>query len=346
MAELEHPPAPPPALRTVADVRALLGIKTPRQLRYLFAATEKAGGPYRVTEIPKRSGGARRICAPCPKLKHVQRLILDALLYPLPVRAEATGFVPGASIATNAAPHARAALVVNFDLKDFFPTITYLRVVGLFERAGYPAGGTGPRRTAFSADDASDRVAQCLARLCCYAPTKRWNAAHLPQGAPTSPALSNLACRRLDSRLAGLARSRRGAYTRYADDITLSYPPGGSAPDPARLRAVVEGICRDEGFEPHPDKFRVRYRNRRQEVTGLVVNDGVRVPKRAKRLLRAMVHNARRNGLAAEAAKTRQHDGDPAGFAAYLRGVAAFVHMVEPARGLAFMAAVEEVCGD
>ena len=140
----------------------------------------------------------------------MQRQLLDELLAKLPVHDAAHGFVPGRSTVTNAEPHVGAALVVKLDLLNFFPSIHYQRVAGLFRHYGY-----------------DEEVADLLAALTTHRPrladgTVAWPGA-LPQGAPTSPALANLVCRRLDARLSGLARRSGARYTRYADDLTFSF---------------------------------------------------------------------------------------------------------------------------
>src|SRR5262249_34842620 len=149
-------------------------------------------------------------------------------------------------------------------------------------------------------NDESIQVAPTLARLCCYTPDPyKWGTAFLPQGAPTSPAISNLACRRLDARLDGLAKHKGGIYTRYADDLTFSFrqPPG----ELGRFRWWVDQICHQEGFYVHQGKFRVIRSGQRQIVTGIVVNDDLRVPREARRRFRAILHNCRRHSIQSQA---------------------------------------------
>jgi hypothetical protein len=208
-----------PVLANVGSLRKLLGIKSSAQLGYFLLATDADGGPYTRFSIAKRDGGERVLCAPKKQLRWVQRQILDKILDLVPAHDAAHGFVPGRSTVTNAAPHLGSEVVLKFDLTDFFPTIHYHRVVGLFARLGYyVADGR------FGTEDNSRRVAPTLARLCCWTPdAEQWFGALMPQGAPTSPAISNLVCRRLDARLAGLATRNKGVYTRYADDLTFSF---------------------------------------------------------------------------------------------------------------------------
>src|SRR5262249_5103654 len=171
----------------------------------------------------------------------------------------------------------------------------YYRVVGLFASLGYHVGDAR-----FSTDDESKQVAPTLARLCCYTPDPHaWGNALMPQGAPTSPALSNLVCRRLDARLDGLARRGTGAYTRYAADLTFSFPD--RSVDLGRFRWWVDQVCHQEGFFVNQRKFRVIRSSQRQVVTGIVVNEELRVPREERRRFRAILHNCRRHGVASQA---------------------------------------------
>src|SRR5262245_18734531 len=284
-----------PNLANLEQLRKLLGIRSPQQLGYLLLATENDDGPYTKFTIPKRDGSEREICAPKSQLRWTQRRILDEILVKVTAHDAAHGFVPGRSTVTNATPHLGSEIVVKFDLKDFFPTIHYYRVVGLFARLGYPV-----EDGRFATEDASRRVAATLARLCCYTPDPHaWHLGHTPQGAPTSPAISNLVCRRLDARLTGLATRNAGIYTRYADDLTFSFRTTDI--DLGRFRWWVDQVCHQEGFVVHQKKFHVIRASQRQVVTGLVVNDVLRVPREERRRFRAILHNCRTHGLASQA---------------------------------------------
>lgn len=319
-----------PVLPTIGALRELLGITSEKQLGYLLLASDADDGPYVTFAIPKRDGSNRTICAPKKQLRWVQRQILDKILINIPTHDAAHGFVRGRSIVTNAQPHCGAKVIVKFDLTEFFPTVYYHRVVGLFASLGY---GVGNAR--FHSNDSSDHVAPTLARLCCYVsdPTA-WHGAVTPQGAPTSPAISNLICRRLDARLNGLAKRNSGIYTRYADDLTFSFKNGDV--DLGRLRWWVNQICHQEGFFINERKFRVVRASQRQVVTGIVVNDELRIPREERRRFRAILHNCRTKGLAAVA------NGQPR-FVEWLRGFACYVHMVHPEEGEEFLRQVDEL---
>lgn len=316
-----------PVLTQLNDVRKLLDIRSEKQLGYLLLATDHENGPYTKFTIPKRDGSEREICAPKPALRAVQRKILDKILAKVPTHEAAHGFVPGRSTVTNAQPHQGAELLLKFDLKDFFPTIHYYRVLGLFTSLGYYLADLK-----FGSEDSSKRVAPVLARLCCYTPNPfHWRRAVMPQGAPTSPALSNLICRGLDARLHGLAQANEGIYTRYADDLTFSFPK--QPLDLGRFRWWVDQICHQEGFLVNQQKFRVIRRSQRQSVTGIVVNDTLRIPRPQRRLFRAILHNCHKHGVDSQAR------GRP-GFRDYLRGYASYIHMVHPEEGQELLAQV------
>jgi retron-type reverse transcriptase len=321
-----------PQIASIAELREVLGIRSTKQLGYFLLSTEADDGPYTRFAIPKRDGSERAICAPKKQLRWVQRAILEKILSNVPAHDAAHGFIPGRSTVTNATPHLGAKVLVKFDLRDFFPTISYYRVVGLFARLGYPVDDAR-----FSNDDESPRVAATLARLCCYTPDPHaWHLGHCPQGAPTSPAISNLVCRRLDARLTGLAKRNKGVYTRYADDLTFSFHD--SIPDLGRLRWWVDQVCHQEGFVVHQDKFRVIRDSQRQVVTGIVVNDALRVPRDERRRFRAILHNCRTHGIESQARGRKD-------FAGWLRGYASYIHMVHPEEGAELLRQVEELVG-
>lgn len=316
-----------PAAHTAAELAAAIGVPL-GELRFLaFAREVSTTTHYRRFTIPKRAGGERVISAPMRRLKRVQRWILDHVLAPLALPEPAHGFRAGRSIVSNAAPHAGAAIVVNVDLRDFFPTVTYRRVKGLFGKLGY-----------------SEEVATVLGLLCTepeIAETTLDGITYyvargerrLPQGAPTSPAITNALCRRLDRRVAGWAAPHGFVYTRYADDLTLS-TKDGAAPVGACL-GFLRRVTAAEGFHVHPDKVRVVRRGRRQEVTGIVVNERPAVPRVELRKFRALLHHLEKDG---PAGKTWGSSGADVLTAAL--GFASFVAMVDPAKGAPLRARV------
>lgn len=322
-----------PEIATVKELRALLKIKSEKQLGYLLLSNEleDGSGPYTLFEIPKKDKSPRLICAPRQPLKGIQRRILDRILSDVPPHETAHGFVPGRSIVTNAAVHQSKEIVIKFDLENFFPSMHYYRVMGLFAQLGYDVG-----EGFFQSDDESEAIAPVLARLTTYTSNpKEWGRGYLPQGAPTSPYIANLICRGLDARLSGLARSLDGDYTRYADDMTFSFAELPRTKI-GRFRWWVDQICQQEGFAVNQKKFRVVRRSQRQMVTGIVVNDTLRVPRKERRRFRAILHNCERYGLESQARGRKD-------FPAYLQGYASYINMVHPDEGRKFIEQVEHL---
>lgn len=278
---------------------------------------------YAEFTVPKRRGGVRSLAAPHPALKQVQRRLLDAVLSRLAVHRASTAFSNGSSVVTNAAAHVGRAMVIKLDLQDFFPSIHEERVRGLWFALG-----------------ADRQVAHALARLTTYRPRLSSGAlstvAVLPQGAPTSPAIANLIARRLDARLAGLSKKWKASYTRYADDLTFSF-----AEEPRQVGRFLwwaNAICQQEGFLENASKRRVMRATGRQQVTGLVVNQRVTLPRNVRRSFKAIVHNCERHGVASQAR------GRP-DFEQWLLGFAAWAAVAQPDVGVDWLRRVKQVLG-
>ncbi|MEM6551808.1 MAG: reverse transcriptase family protein [Planctomycetota bacterium] len=229
---------------------------------------------YRNSRIPKRTSGHRTLYIPDEPLKAIQRSLLGRVLRNLKVHPAATGFEPGLSIAHNAAFHAGQAVVIKLDLKDFFPSTTADRVNHYFRLIGWDA-----------------EAAALLTRLTTYEDG-------LPQGAPTSPRLANLVNYVLDAQIERYVRKHHGTYTRYADDITVSYPEDW----PKYVRGTIQKVRRvakAHGYTVHTrGKLRVLRQHQQQRVTGLVVNNRVNLPRQKRRWLRAVEHRLRTTGEA------------------------------------------------
>lgn len=298
-----------PPLSNVTDVAELLGISERRLvwLCYPQHGRTRKQDHYIHFAVAKRSGGTRTISAPKTDMRTVQRAILRSILMKIPIHPAATAFYTGASVVDHAMLHTNCAVVVKLDLTDFFPTIGWRRVRGMFASLGYSTG-----------------ISTMLALLTTTAPRSRdaLQYACLPQGAPTSPAISNIISRRLDARLSGLAAKHGFVYSRYADDMTFSH--ASSDADIGRLVSSVQVIVREEGFVLNDGKTRVMRAHHRQIVTGLVVNDGVRIPRENLRRFRAILHNTERDGFDSASRDLGQDVRE------YARGYFAFIRSVEP----------------
>jgi len=273
---------------------------------------------YHRFDIAKRRHGSRVITAPDNRLKMIQRKLLALLEQLYRPRRPVHGFVEDRSVLSNAKTHLKRRYLLNLDLKDFFPSITEARVAGVLRSFKMPG-----------------RVADMVARLTCVD-------GHLPQGAPTSPLLSNMICFRLDKRLMAFSRDARCLYTRYADDITISgvQPPTllfeGGIPAagrlaPAQLAEGLRRIIEGNGFALHPEKLHYADRNSRRTVTGVKINEFPNVDRRYVRDLRAALHRVVTVG-AEEAQKSfeEKHGGRPGvPLASHLRGRIAWVTFVK-----------------
>ncbi len=291
---------------------------------------------YRYRWVSRPKAVPRLLEAPTPLLRAVLRRALEEVLRWVPVHPAAHGFVRGRSALTNAAAHVGADTVACMDLRTFFASITAARVNGLFRAMGYPESvawtltGLCTHRTPVHVlsqmPDGGDSSARHRLRA-------ELRASHLAQGAPSSPALANLVCFTLDQRLAGYATAAGLTYTRYADDLALS----GRKVNAAALIRAVTTIAHQEGFVINTTKTRVRKANQRHEITGLVTNDRLGVPREYHDQLRAVLHDARHNG--AELANRARHPH----FRAHLDGRVGWVESVNPARGRRLRAEFEAI---
>lgn len=324
-----------PALRSVRELAAWLDVSL-RELDWFadirsWEAKRSSGAlrhyHYRIES--KRFGQVRLIEAPKPRLKAIQRRLLNELLELIPPHEAAHGFRRGRSIKSFAAPHVGQTAVLKIDLQDFFPSIAAARVQALFRTVGYP-----------------EPVADKLAGLCCNAtPADAWNNCdtggdaaqhrrarrlyeqpHLPQGAPTSPAIANLCAYRLDCRLAALAASAGATYTRYADDLAFSGGPE-FARRASRFQTHVCATVMEEGWAVHHRKTRLMRQGVCQRLAGVNVNERVNLCRRDFDLLKATLANCLRLGTAS------QNRAGHADFCSHLEGRVSYVEFINPDRG-------------
>lgn len=236
---------------------------------------------YREFSIPKRNGGVRMISAPHPRLKSLQKAIADILTNRFFISSSAHGFAPGRSVLTNAQNHVGKNYVFNTDISGFFSSITGHQVMTALRRCGIP-----------------DDTAHIIKDICCYMSGQDGDlpAEVLPQGAPSSPFLSNMVCAGMDRKLEGLARRFGLDYSRYADDITFSSNRNVYA-EGSEFRKELQRIISGYGFVLNMEKTRLQKRGQRQEVTGLTVCDKVNVGRRYIKTLRAQIFDMEMNGF-------------------------------------------------
>lgn len=300
-----------PATRSVGELAHWLGVErghlawfadVDRRLHRGAAARLRH---YRYRWIPKRSGAYRLLEAPKSRLKTIQRRILREVLDAVPPHDAAHGFRRGRSVLSHATPHVGRDVVLRIDLADFFAAVTEARVRAIFRSLGYPDG-----------------VTRTLAALCCtptpvevlaaqppsldseqarrhYEQRQRLSCSHLPQGAPTSPALANLAAFRLDRRLSSLAARWGAHYTRYADDLAFS-GDRRLATCATTFIGTVGAIAAEEGFDIRFRKTRLMGRAVRQQLAGIVVNVRPGLPRPEIERLEAMLYNCVRHGPASQ----------------------------------------------
>lgn len=272
-------------LPTVAGVTDLADqIRLSPSLVYACAFMPK----YRKVQIPKRSGGTREILCPSHELKIIQRWILRRILQNIPIDEHATAYAPGRKLREHVMPHQHNAYFMCVDLSEFFPSVPEAKVAELFASLGYRGRGLG-----------------LLTALCTHD-------ACLPQGAPTSPTIANIVCKRMDRRIVGYVERRGIRYTRYADDMLFS------ARDPELLSAalpMIRKIIADEGFRENRKKFRRFGPKKRQPVTGLVQGSkGFGIGRKREHRLRALLFSARRGSSPGLAPKV-------SGWLAYVKAV-------------------------
>lgn len=257
---------------SVSGVWGIRSLSGNRLRRYMSKRSREAA--YFSFEIPKKSGGTRHICAPMAELKHIQQslnLMLQTLCEP---SAEATGFVPGRSVVTNAEMHLGQRVVFNCDLKNFFPSIT-----------------KGMVRRTLTRELQSFKASRDVINIICNLVTmqREDGVEALPQGAPTSPVISNLVLKSLDNRLSRFAWMHGLQYSRYADDITFSHSHVWNTMLPEHIE-IIFGIIADEGFKVNLRKTRIFTSNDRHEITGLTVSDKVNVSRKYVKQLRTLLH--------------------------------------------------------
>ncbi len=283
---------------------------------------------YRNHLLAKRSGGWRLLEVPHPYLMGLQRRLLDGLLAPVPAHEAACGYRRGQSVLDHARAHVGQPVVLRFDLQDFFATVRASRIHALFATLGY-SEQVARELTALTTVATPEPVLQRLHQEggLSFAQIQRLRDPHLPQGAPTSAALANLAAFRLDLRLQGLAETLGARYTRYADDLVFS-GPASLRQAALRIEAWVGRIAIEEGFALNHRKTRSLGAGHRQSVCGIVVNEKPNLPRDEFDRLKAILHNCLQHGPASQ---NREGHTD---WRAHLTGRVAWAAQLNPAKAL------------
>lgn len=270
------------SLKNPRDISKLLEVPHGLLTYHLYKVPNSQ--KYEQFYILKKSGGSRKISSPVTAIKIIQRKLSQVLYSAYKPKAPVHGFIPGRSIVTNAEQHVRKRYVFNIDIANFFDSIHFGRVRGVFMKPPYN----------LSAD-----VSTVLAQICCFDNK-------LPQGAPTSPVISNMVCARLDSQLRLLAKEKSCTYTRYADDITFStslprFPTAIACrvdeQDTISIGENLVSIIEGNGFRINFGKVRLQHRTQRQEVTGLTVNQFPNVDRDFVREISSMLYMWQEFGL-------------------------------------------------
>ncbi len=279
-------PKPPKELSTVTELKTFLSV-TDAELAVIAKHRSRM---YTIVPLPKKSGGVRFIQAPDNRLAYLQRRLLEVFETMYTPRKVVHGFVAGRSSVTNANQHIKRKYVLNVDLKDFFPSIRQDRISGLLFTLGVPAD-----------------VCKHVCSICCVRN-------QLPQGAPTSPILSNMIAMKMDRQLMSFCKPHRIRYTRYADDLTFSVftnprslfnvdtPPPGKL-DPQLISTELLKIVEANGFVINDKKVRFFGQNSRKEITGILVSDTLNLRRTYIRRIRSMLFCIEKDGYPAAQVK-------------------------------------------
>lgn len=298
-----------PSIKDIIHFSTLIGV--PSQEIYKYSTlTERY---YKKKKILKKNGGIRILTIPCDDLKKVQKWILKEILYTIEVDESANGFITNRSIVTNAKKHLHQNVVYNLDLENFFPTIKIHSIYTIFKKLGY-----------------EKEICTLLSKLCTYNN-------QLPQGAPTSPYLSNIVLKKLDNRLKKFSQKMDINYSRYADDLTFSGNKISKA-----TRKFIKEIIESEGFKINLSKERIAFRNNRQEVTGLIVSGNkLSVPRGKERYLRQQIYFCKTKGVFDNL--LFQEKEEVSNYREHLYGLAQFIKMVDQEKGNNFLKKLDSI---
>jgi RNA-directed DNA polymerase len=319
-----------PNFKTTLELSKSIGIDL-NKLRFLsYSRKVSQYSHYIRFKLVKKSGGFRNISAPTKQLKEVQYWILNNILNKIKIDDNVHGFTKNKSIVTNAQNHVNSDVIINIDLENFFPTINYKRVKGMFINLGF-----------------SENISTILS-LICTEPTieevtfdnKKYfisnSERYLPQGAPTSPAITNIICRKLDKRINFLAKKFEFNYTRYADDMTFS-GNNDALKNIGKILKYSESIINEEGFKINAKKTKILRKNTSQEVTGIVVNKKMNVDKKTLKKFRATLHQIENSGFEGK------NWNDSKDLLSSITGYANFVNSINPDKGKIFLEQIKVI---
>ena len=315
-----------PVIKSVNQLLSMINF-TFEDERKFFYSGNRDFFLYHQLDVPKRNGnGTRRIEIPHPKVKEIQQIINKHILSKFNMANSCHGFVKNKSILTNALPHVGAKTLMKFDIKDFFPSITLNLVVQQFRFFGYGIN-----------------VSRYLGYLCVN------NDFCLPQGAPTSPYLSNLICIKIDKRIEGYCKKYNYNYTRYADDITISSKELISENKFNKIKKFISSVLDDEdelySFKLNEEKCHRFVNGQKMIVTGIVVNSIASVNKSICRELDNAIRYIKLFGVE-EHLNHLELDYDEYSYKQHLYGLAYFVNMVNPEKGKEYVSKLDELYFD
>lgn len=317
---------PLPPIDTIGDLAQWLSL-TPAELDWFAnfwrsdASTPDHLKHYRHDLLEKRKGGKRLIEMPKSRLKLIQRKIYQEILVNLKTHPAANGFCKGKSCISHASNHVAKRYLMSYDIADCFHSIGWQLIKAVFLRLGY-----APKVSVYLSALCTHRVQLDYKTLRQFnqAQQERLKQRHLPQGAPTSPALVNAVLYRLDLRLSGLAKSLEMDYSRYADDIAMS---SNSHRDWRFLEPLIGGICLDEGVSLNYRKTRISRRHQKQRLVGIVVNTKPNIDRQYFDSLKAILTNCKRHGVESQNHKAHKN------FRAHLLGRIQYVKSLNRQRG-------------
>ncbi len=296
-----------PVIYDIKHLSLLLNIRISHLTKMIYGNSKF----YKTFYIKKRGNKYRKIEAPLGSLKTVQRWILRNILEKIKTSDYCKGFRPGLSILDNARPHLNKDYVVNVDIQDFFPSIKYNKVFAVFRNLGY-----------------TKKVSYVLSKLCTLEN-------RLPQGAPTSPYISNIISKRIDSRIAGICKNFGFVFTRYADDITIS-----GTKKVIFLISFIEKILGESSFLLNRSKTRIMKKGKRQEITGIVVNEKLNWLRPNIRKLRQEIYYCKKYGVEEH---LKRKGIIKANFREFMYGKAYYLKMIDKPKGENFLRELDTI---